>query len=543
MVRSARPSAPPRRRLRLRVELLEDRTVPSSFTPAQIRHAYGFDQITASNGKPLGDGQTIAVVDAYDDPTIAADLALFGTQFGLPAASLVKATPQGLPPVDAGWAGEIALDVEWAHAVAPGADILLVEARSASLGDLLGAVDYARSQPGVSVVSMSWGANEFSTETSYDFHFTSPSGHAGVTFVASSGDSGTPPEWPAISPNVLSVGGTSLSLNADSTWKSETGWSGSGGGKSVYELKPTYQTYVSTPSSTKRTNPDVAYDANPNTGFQVIDSQNGGLYVVGGTSAGAPQWAALVAAANQSRVLAGQATLDGPSQTLYAVYAAAQSSYSTYYHDVTSGRNGSRAGPGYDTVTGLGTPIAKNVVSALVAWTGNGSVGHLTVTQSPPAGGGGHATRSAVRATADSAVAAAAPVAPPTPTPVAPAAAAVPPALPVAVPVAPPVLAPALPTTVPPVAGDIAVSLSAASPVAAPAAVPMAAPARPADGWFLPSATDGATDGPGLWDWLFDTPAVAPKADEPASPEPAPADGGGGGDAGDVEVSGVSVDE
>src|SRR5207253_5967612 len=107
-------------------------------------------------------GQTIAIVDAYDDPTIAADLAYFDTQFGVSAPpSFVKATPSGQPAYNSGWAGEIALDVEWAHAVAPGANVLLVEAKSSSFADLLAAVDYAAAQPGVSVVSMSWGSGEF----------------------------------------------------------------------------------------------------------------------------------------------------------------------------------------------------------------------------------------------------------------------------------------------------------------------------------------------------------------------------------------------
>src|SRR5207244_2794009 len=203
----------------------------------------------------------------------------------------------GYPALDTGWAGEIALDVEWAHAIAPGASILLVEANSASFADLLTAVDTAASYPGVSAVSMSWGGGEFSGESAYDPHFS----HPGVTFVASAGDSGTPPEWPSISPNVVSVGGTSLTLTSGGGYGSETGWRSGGGGTSAYVPKPTYQTYVSTPSSTKRTGPDVAYDADPNTGVLVYDSVNGGWFAYGGTSAGAPQWAALVAIADQGR--------------------------------------------------------------------------------------------------------------------------------------------------------------------------------------------------------------------------------------------------
>ncbi len=180
-----------------------------------------------------------------------------------------------------------------------------MEANSASLGDLLTAVNYARQQAGVSVVSMSWGGSEFNGETAYDSYFTTPAGHAPVTFVASSGDSGGDGEWPAVSPNVLSVGGTALSMNSSSVRTSETAWSGSSGGVSAYESEPAYQTGVQ--STGRRTTPDVAYDANPNTGVAIYDSVSyagqSGWFTVGGTSAGSPQWAALMAIANQGRAL------------------------------------------------------------------------------------------------------------------------------------------------------------------------------------------------------------------------------------------------
>ena len=157
---------------------------------------------------------------------------------------------------------------------------------------------------------MSWGGGEFSSESRYDSYFTTPSGHGGVTFVASSGDSGSPVGYPAISPNVLSVGGTTLNLNSQGGYSSESGWSGSGGGISAYESQPSYQKGVVTQSTIYRTNPDVAYDADPNTGFPVYDSYNNpasspwGQW--GGTSDAAPQWAALIAIADQGRALAGK---------------------------------------------------------------------------------------------------------------------------------------------------------------------------------------------------------------------------------------------
>ncbi len=167
---------------------------PTGLTPAQAKSAYGFNSITFGNAVGNGAGQTIAIVDAYNDPNILADLAKFDAQFGLPAPPSIKVVNQTggtkLPSNNRGWAAEIALDVEWAHAIAPGANILLVEAASASFASLNTALDYARSAPGVVVVSNSWGGSEYSTESSNDVHFTTPSGHAGVTFTVAAGDDG-----------------------------------------------------------------------------------------------------------------------------------------------------------------------------------------------------------------------------------------------------------------------------------------------------------------------------------------------------------------
>jgi subtilase family serine protease len=307
-------------------------------------------------------------VDANDDPNIASDLQTFDGTFGLAAPPNFTKVKIGNPQTDSGWSGEIALDVEWAHAIAPGASILLVEANSASLGDLLTAVNYARSYAGVSVVSMSWGGGEFRGETSYDSYFTTPGGHAGVTFVASAGDSGAwyGAAWPSISSNVLAVGGTSLYLTASNAYSGEQGWTDSGGGYSSYEAEPTYQHSVQNTGA--RTNPDVAYDADPSTGFYVYDSfpqSNGskGWFSFGGTSAGAPQWAALIAIADQGRALAGQAPLAGAQAAIYALP-------SSDFHDVTTGSNGYPAGPGYDIVTGRGSPYADRVVHDLLGAAG-----------------------------------------------------------------------------------------------------------------------------------------------------------------------------
>ncbi len=249
---------------------------------------------------------------------------------------------------DSGWALETSLDVEWAHAIAPNASILLVLARSDRLNDLLAAVDYARGRSDVVVVSMSWGDTEFSSESLYDFHFTNSYGAA---FFVSSGDDGAGVLYPASSPNVVAVGGTTLTLNADGSVSSETGWSGSGGGMSSYEPKPAYQATYGIVGN-RRAVPDVAYNANPTTGFAVYDSTpNGGQsgwFRMGGTSAGAPQWAAIYAL--------------GRSAVNSNLYRSAKSSLNaSYFRDITTGSNGAySATGGYDYVTGLGSPVTVN---------------------------------------------------------------------------------------------------------------------------------------------------------------------------------------
>jgi hypothetical protein len=372
------------------------------YSPAQIRHAYGFDQITFSNGTITGDGsgQTIAIVDAYDDPNVLSDLKAFDQQFNLPDPPSFTKAKQYIfgrgPSTNSGWALEISLDVEWAHAIAPGANILLVESYNSGLGNLLSAVDYARNQTGVATVSMSWGAGEFSTEANYDGYFTTPSGHSGVTFVAATGDDGGyyGVEWPSVSPNVVAVGGTSLTLaDSNGTYGSESGWAYSNGGVSNVENEPSYQNNVQNTGA--RTTPDVAYNADPNTGFAVYDTVSyygqKGWFEVGGTSAGAPQWAALIAIADQGRALANKGALNGTNDTLPALYNLSSSDF----NDITSGSNAYfSAGPGYDLVTGIGTPVANLVVNDLVAVSGSqgphsGSSGGGG-SGSPGGTGGGH---------------------------------------------------------------------------------------------------------------------------------------------------------
>jgi hypothetical protein len=342
---------------------------PSGYSPIQMTTGYGVNQISFNGTAGSGAGETIAIIDAYYDKNIKSDLATFDNQFGLTAPpSFIQYNMPGVNQNNGGWALETALDVEWAHAIAPKANIVLVEGLPNLTGqsNLFSAVTYATQNYGATVVSMSWGTGEFSSESSYDSTFTAP----GVTYVASSGDSSAS-EYPAASPNVLSVGGTTLKLSSQGNYVSETGWSGSGGGYSPYEPEPTWQNAAVSASglqSGHRTTPDISWDANPSTGVPVYSSTRDGGQVgwfqVGGTSVGAPSWAALIAITNQGLAANKVGTLANAQVSLYNIYSGPSSAY---YHDITSGSSGvNKAGTGYDLVTGIGSPVANQLVPALV---------------------------------------------------------------------------------------------------------------------------------------------------------------------------------
>jgi hypothetical protein len=348
-----------------------------AITPAQMQQAYGVNQISLGGAAGTGAGQTIAIIDAYNDPDIVPDATSFNTQFGLQQFNVTGGPTfkvlnenggTSLPANSAqdGWDIEESLDVEWAHSIAPQANIILFEANSSSYGDLLQAVSTAAHTTGVSVVSMSWSGGEWSGETSTDSYFTTPTGHQGVTFLASTGDNGTPSGYPALSPNVVAVGGTTLSIDSSGNYLGESAWSGSGGGISAVESQPSYQVgNVNGASTTNRAVPDVAMDADPNSGVFVLDSFSGGWFQVGGTSLSSPMFAGLVAIADQGRALQGESSLDGATQTLPALYGLPESDF----HDITTGGNGTyNATPGYDLVTGRGTPIANLLVPALAGY-------------------------------------------------------------------------------------------------------------------------------------------------------------------------------
>lgn len=356
-------------------------TGPSGFTPAQIRHAYGIDRLDAD-----GAGQVIAVVTAYDNPTITGDLQTFNQRFDLPpmhgptaeGSCTVAAGPHpclervyvsGKPAYQEEWAIEAALNVQWAHAIAPGADILLVEASEASFDELLHASDVAVAR-GAPVIALSWGSAEFPEEQFLDQHFR----HPAVVFVAPAGDTGSGVLYPAASPEVVAVGGTTLTLDPRGEIASEAAWIGSGGGESAYEHQPAYQARadVSAPHG-RRVVPDVAYAADPRIGFPVYNSRStygrNGWFRQGGTSAGVPQWAALFALANQSRGGRFLSSTDRETSPVYQI--AAPSRLDHAFRDIVEGVNGDcqrcRAGLGFDWVTGFGSPRADGLIPALRA--------------------------------------------------------------------------------------------------------------------------------------------------------------------------------
>jgi len=316
-------------------------TSPTGLSPATIKSVYNFPTSTTA-----GAGKTIAIVDAYNDPTAESDLAVFSAQYGLPACTTAngcfsKVNQTGgtsYPRTDTGWALEISLDIQWAHAIAPGARILLVEATTNSFTNLLAAEDYAKAH--AQYVSNSWGGSEFSGESSYDSHFA----QSGVSFFVSSGDAGLPAEYPSSSPNVISVGGTTLHFSGGN-FSSETGWSSGGGGCSAYEnatsAQVSFSQYGQVNCGGKRATPDVSLDADPASGVSIYDSTRyqgqQGWFTIGGTSASSPMWAARSAVAG------------GVINSAY-VYGSTIS-----YRDITSGNNGAACRVGYDLCTGRGS--------------------------------------------------------------------------------------------------------------------------------------------------------------------------------------------
>jgi hypothetical protein len=400
-----------RRGIRPFVDQLDERCLlsgSSGLTPAQITSAYGLNAITftTSSGTVKGDGtgETIALIEMYHDPNLQSDLQTFDTAYGLPTPTL-NVIDQAGSQTDSGWGEEESLDVEWAHAIAPGANLLVVEASpgytdNQALQNLMTAVSTASSTPGVTVVSMSWGFNEFPGETQYDSYFTTP----GITYIAAAGDS-PGVTYPAASPDVLSVGATTLNLNGSGGYGSETAWSDSGGGYSQFEAEPAYQDSVQ--STGERSTPDVAFDGDPNTGATVYftpatgggnwnwSTPQGSWQTVGGTSLGTPAWAGIIAIVDQGRLLSGKSSLSGATETLPSLYDLPSSDFLSIAASPSStpgggggtfpwggfggwgalggGGNdltgGSSTGATANTSTGLGTPNGSALIDDLTAST------------------------------------------------------------------------------------------------------------------------------------------------------------------------------
>ena len=402
------------------VQMASANTTITPYTPAQIRSAYqlpaypsSWTNLTPLQAAQMGAGQTIYIIDAYHDPSVVAELDAFNKAFGLPPCQFVSIDPNTALPLQAAdksgcqlsqvyasqagmtaaspayskdWAGEIALDVQWAHATAPLARIVLVEAADNTLLRLMEAINLANTL-GPGVVSMSFGATENSWTATLDSAFSA----SDMTYVAATGDNGAAVNWPAVSSKVLAVGGTSLS-SFQNTSRTETAWSKTGGGPSLYVAVPDYQK-TAIPNSAFRSVADVAFNADPNTGQYVVTMAPSSNVLTwnryGGTSIAAPQWAGVVAVTNAVRSLNGNGPIGLVQQVIYQAAATASDFFSSVMNDITTGSNGFGAGNKYDIPTGLGTPNVSAFITLAGGQTPTSGSGSAPIssdtTPTPPA--------------------------------------------------------------------------------------------------------------------------------------------------------------
>jgi len=330
-------------------------------TPATVRSAY--------NLPSTGGSGAIALIDAYHYPTALADFNTFAKQYGLPQETSTVATSSsnkvfqlvyatGRQPMSGGnfissWNLEEALDTQWAHALAPNAKIYVVEAASDSTTDLYTAVQVASTLPGVKEISMSWGGSETQQEANwYDAYFTT----YGIVYLAAGGDVSADVEYPSTSKNVVSCGGTTINRSSTGVFVSETGWTDTGCGPSLYESRPSYQNSISSIVGAKRGVNDISFLADPNSGVYVYDSTpywgEEGWWIVGGTSLATPS-------------VAGVLNLAATASTGFAASTAIEQSRiygnlgnASVFRDITSGTDGKyKCTVGWDFVTGLGSPV------------------------------------------------------------------------------------------------------------------------------------------------------------------------------------------
>ena len=340
----------------------EPGSAPSGETPASLACIYQLvPQVTGcpikgTTQNPSGGSRAIGIVDAYDAPTIENDLGVFSTQFNLAPCTtengcFTKVYASGTkPPENGDWALEMSLDVEWAHAMAPNAKIILVEAASQSAGDLLKAEDVASaaiSAAGGGEVTNSWGFNEASQETTADSHFTT----AGIVYFAAAGDTGGVVSYPSASPNVVSAGGTTVNRSGGD-FTTETAWSDAGGGPSKYEPRPSDQDVIQSIVGSVRGTPDISFDGNPSSGVSIYDSTRYLIYknwiVVGGTSVSSPSLAGIVNAAGSFN--------DSANAELTLIYN--NYTNANYFRDITSGKNTKYSCVvGWDYCSGVGSAL------------------------------------------------------------------------------------------------------------------------------------------------------------------------------------------
>lgn len=364
-------------------------------TPASLGCVYGLTQqvpgcpINATTANPQGGWGAIAVVEALDNPDSQADLNTFSTAFGLPLTTLdIIYTPAApstgaplatacnnllpvsvTPPSDCQLditpdnnpCDEHVADIEWSHAMAPNAKIIMVEAPANNIWDKMYAVCYAAravAQAGGGIVSMSWSVSEFPQEIGFDKYFQGP---PGVLYVGSSGDHSAPAFYPSASPYVISAGGTSIQRNAQGNFFNEFAWSknpntpagnknGGSGGPSLYEPRPTYQNAVAKIVGSARGTPDISFDSDPKTGVCVYSTVHtpSPWFQDGGTSIAAPALSGIINAANHRA--------NSSQEELTYIYGNALKNYHSYWNDILVGNNGFPALAGYDFTTGLGSP-------------------------------------------------------------------------------------------------------------------------------------------------------------------------------------------
>jgi subtilase family serine protease len=334
------------------------------YGPTQIRKAYGMDLIETSDHSPLGSGQKVAITIAYHYPRLQEDLDTYCRHFNLPLKQITVIN-LGSNYCDEGWAQECCLDVQAVYTMAPGADILVIEAASPSFEDLGKAVERAV-QEGSNVINMSWGSNEFQKQREKDILFN----NSNVVFVASSGDTTETVSYPSSSSLILSVGGSKLTLDKNDQRVTEDVWSSSGAGFSKYEMKPSYQNTLN--STTKyRATPDICFTADPDKGFAICYNQS--FYIFGGSSLSSPLAAGMIAVANQFRLLSGKHMLSSHTSSPYCIqnylYRRIYPNHNLYLsvmYDITTGIDGHlRPTKNYDVATGLGAPKCNSLILLL----------------------------------------------------------------------------------------------------------------------------------------------------------------------------------